>query len=296
MVNLWTLGGLTLKELLRRTALESWRDAVFGQGGRMAFYHFLALFPLLLVFLTVSARVHLSSPVRESLRDLSSQVLPAEASRLFQHVATELKERTPSGLQLISVLAGALWAAFNGTWALIYGLNTAYEVEEHRSWWRLGITIIGLTVWMAISGSLMVLLIFFGARLQLYFHSGVIALHVFEWIVLVVLVALSLAIVYRFAPNLRDQEWRWSTPGALCALILWIGCTLIARLYFDHVSNYARSYGHLNSVIMILLWLYVTNGSILIGGEMNSVIEKAAAERNKNSGPGAQGRQDRSGS
>jgi membrane protein len=195
---------------------------------------------------------------------------------------------------LISVLAGALWAAFNGTWALIYGLNTAYEVEEHRSWWRLGITIISLTVWMAISVSLIVLLIFFGARIQIYFHSRVIVLRVFEWIVLVVLLALSLAIVYRFAPNLRDQEWRWSTPGALCALILWVGCTLIARLYFDHVNNYARSYGHLNSVIMILLWLYVTNGSILIGGEMNSVIEKAAAERNKNSGPGAQG-QDRSG-
>jgi membrane protein len=295
MVNLWTLGGLTVRDLLRRTAVESWRDAVFGQAGRMAFYHFLALFPLLLIFLAFSAQVHLGSPVRESLRDLSSQVLPAEASRLFQDVASELRERAPSGLQLISVLAGALWAAFNGTWALIYGLNTAYEVEEHRSWWRLAITIVGLTFWIAISGFLIVLLILCGARLQIYFHSGGIALRIFEWVVLIAFLSLSFAIVYRFAPNLRDQEWRWSTPGALCALILWVGCTLIARFYFDHVNNYARSYGHLNSVIMILLWLYVTNGAILIGGEMNSEIEKAAAEQNKSSGHGAQQR-DRSGS
>lgn len=197
MLNLWTLGGLTPGDLLRRTTRESWRDAVFGQGGRMAFYHFLALFPLLLIFLAFGAQAHLSSPVRESLRDLSGQVLPAEASRLVQDVASELKERAPSGLQLISVLVGAFWAAFNGTWALIYGLNTAYEVEEHRSWWRLAITIIGLTLWMAISGSLIVLLILYSARLQIYFHTGAFALRIFEWIVLIALLSLSFAVVYR---------------------------------------------------------------------------------------------------
>ena len=90
---------------------------------------------------------------------------------------------------------------------------------------------------------------------------------------------LSFAVLYRFAPDLRDHEWRWSTPGALCALILWIGSTLIARVYFDHVNNYAGSYGRLNGVVMLLLWLYVTNGAILIGGEMNSEIEKAVEER-----------------
>lgn len=294
MVNLWTLGGLTLRDLLHRTARESWRDAVFGQAGRMAFYHFLAIFPSLLVFLAFSAHAHLSDAMRESLRDLSNQVLPAEASHLFQNVAIELKERAPSGIQLISVLGGALWAASNGTWAMIYGLNTAYEVEEHRSWWRLAITITGLTFWMAVCASVVVLLIFCGARLQIYFHSDAIALRIFEWIILCGLLSLSFAILYRFAPNLRDQEWRWSTPGALCALILWVGSTVAARIYFDHVNNYARSYGHLNSVIMILLWLYLTNGSILIGGEMNSEIEKAA-ERDGSSGRGAQER-DRSGS
>jgi membrane protein len=86
-------------------------------------------------------------------------------------------------------------------------------------------------------------------------------------------------LLYRFAPNLRRHEWRCSTPGALCALILWIAAAYAARLYFDHVDNYSRAYGHLNGVAMLLLWLYVSNGAILIGGEMNSEIEKAAGKR-----------------
>lgn len=165
---------------------------------------------------------------------------------------------------------------FNGTWAMIYGLNTAYEVNERRSWRELAMIIVGLT---AVTGSIAVFLIFCGAHFQSDVYRGGIALRVLEWLVLIASLSLSFALLYRFAPNVRDRRWRWSTPGAICALVLWVGSTFAARIYFDHVNDYARSYGHLNGVVMLLLWLYVTNGAILIGGEMNSEIEKAAAER-----------------
>lgn len=75
--NLWKLGGLSLSDLLRRTARASWRDDVFGQGGRMAFYYFLALFPSLLVFFEIGARIpHLGGPMKNALQDLSGQLLP----------------------------------------------------------------------------------------------------------------------------------------------------------------------------------------------------------------------------
>jgi membrane protein len=279
MVNLWTFGGLSLPELLRRTARESWHDEVFGQGGRMAFYHFLAIFPSLLIFFLASARVpHLGDHMRHALREMSSQVLPDQVSQLLQNVMHELNQRAGSGVQLISVCAGALWAALNGTWAMIYGLNKAYEVEENRSWWELTITSVGLTISLAITGSIAVLLIFCSAYLQARFHGGAIALRLLEWFILAATLSFSFAVLYRFGPNLRDCEWRWSTPGAFCALLLWIGSTFGARIYFDHV-NYARSYGHLSGVVMLLLWLYVSNGAILIGGEMNSEIEKTVTGR-----------------
>lgn len=287
MLNLWTLAGLSLSELLRRTARESWEDAVFGQGGRMAFYQFLALFPSLLVLLAITARVpHLGEGVKISLRDLSIQVLPVDAAQLFQNMVNELSERALSGRQLIVVCAGALWGAVNATWAMIYGLNTAYEVREHRPHWKLAITIAGLTLGLGVAGCMAILLMFSGTRLEAHLHPEAAVLRAVQWIMLAALLSFSFAVLYRFAPNLRDHEWRWSTPGALCALILWLGATVAARFYFDHLNDYSRSYGHLNSVIMLLLWLYVTNGAILIGGEMNSEIEKAAAARTAAIHPG----------
>jgi membrane protein len=279
MLNLWTLGGLSLPDLLRRTARESWQDEVFGQGGRMAFYHFLAIFPSLLIFFLVSARVpHLGDHMRNALQEMSSQVLPDQVSQLLRNVMDELNQRARSGVQLIPVCAGALWAALNGTWAMIYGLNKAYEVPEDRSWWELTITIVGLTLSLAVTGSIAVLLIFFSAYLQAYFHGGTIALRCLEWLVLAATLSFSFAFLYRFGPNLRDCAWRWSTPGAFCALVLWIGSTFAARVYFDH-AHYARSYGQVSGVVMLLLWLYVSNGAILIGGEMNSEIEKTVTGR-----------------
>jgi membrane protein len=170
---------------------------------------------------------------------------------------------------------------------MIYGLNNAYEVEERRTWWQLAVTISGLTLSLAVTGSIAVFLIFWGAYLQAYLHGGAITLRILEWLILTVMLSISFAVLYRFGPSLRDHEWRWCTPGALCALVLWIGTTLASRAYFEHVNNYARSYGQLNGVVMLLLWLYVTNGAILIGGEMNSEIEKAVAQGRNSPEPGA---------
>lgn len=243
----------------------------------MAFYHFLAIFPFLLVLLALSARVPaFGEYIKSAIEDTSRQVLPAEVSRLFQEMVDELSRRTLSSVQLFSVCAGALWAALNGTWAMIYGLNTAYEVKEDRAWWRMAVTIGALTLSLAVTASLAMFLILCGAYTQAHLHGGMLGLRILEWMVLAVALSLSFGVLYSFAPNLSEHNWRWSTPGALCALVLWLGATFAARFYFEHVDNYARSYGHLNGVVMLLLWLYVTNGAILIGGEMNSEIEKAA--------------------
>lgn len=271
-----------MRELLRRTARESWEDAVFGQGGRMAFYHFLAIFPSLLLFFEVSSLIpHLEGHMKNALQGLSGQVLPGQVSQLLKEMMNELNNRAVSGIHIIPASAGALWASLNGTWAMIYGLNRAYEVKEDRSFWVLALTIVGLTLALAVSGSVAIFLIFFGARIEAHVYPAAIGLRALQWLVISVLLLLSFSLLYRFAPNLRDQEWKWSTPGALCAFILWIGSTVAVRFYFDHVNNYHRIYGQLNSVVMLLMWLYVTNGAILIGGEMNSEVEKAAVERGK---------------
>lgn len=279
MVDLWSLDGLSVWEVLRRTARESWEDSVFGQGGRMAFYQFLAIFPSLLVLLTIAAAVpHVGGSLKPLLRDLSEQVLPSQGARLFVTMIDELSGHAASGFRFVQVCTGALWAACNATRAMIYGLNRAYEVEERRSWWQLGLTIGGLTGSIGLTTCVALFFIFGGTEVESHFHIGGVIFRVVEWLALVLSVSLSFALLYRFAPDVRDHEWRWSTPGAVCALVLWAGATFAARIYF-RVDDYSHSYGHLNGVVMLLLWLYVTNGAILIGGEMNSEIQKSARPR-----------------
>jgi membrane protein len=280
MPNFWTLGGLSLPELLRRTILESWRDDVFGQGGRMAFYQFLAIFPALLIAFTLVTHIpHLTSHLRDSLHDVSGQLFPSHVSQLFQGIFTDFRKRPRFGLRLLSVCAAAVWAAHNGTWAMIWGLNRAYEVEERRSWWDLTVTIVLLTVCLCFIACAALLLLFSSAFLQEHLHGSTLFLRALEWLTLAVCLYFSFAVLYRFAPNVPQHAIRWSTPGALCALILWLASTFAAHIYFDHINDYSRSYGPLNSVVMLLLWLYASNGALLIGGEMNSEIQKAESGR-----------------
>src|SRR5581483_2831439 len=113
--------------------------------------------------------------------------------------------------------------------------------------WKIGLTIVGLTFSLTAAGSIALLLLFSAARI------APTTVRTAEWATVIALLMFSFAVVYRFAPNLRDHEWRWSTPGAFCALLLWIGSTIGLRLYFEHANNYARTYGHLNSVVILLL-------------------------------------------
>ena len=281
MPQMWTLGGLTIKDLLRRTCVDAWQDAVYGQAGRMAFYHFLAIFPCLLIFLSLARSMpSIGGGLTGTADDVVQQVLPTEAAALIHNMVWELQQRTPSGFQLLLTFAGALWAAMNGTWALVFGLNVAYEVEESRSWWRLGLTLFGLTIALAISGGAVLVLLFSAAHFTgvVLQHPSLAATRLLEWLAVLSLLMFSFALIFRFAPNLPDAKWKWSTPGSLCALILWVAVTVGLRIYFGRFNNYERVYGHLNTVVMVLLWLYFTNAAILIGGEMNSEIEKASAD------------------
>ena len=287
MVQLWSRGGLSWPELIKRTWIESWQDEVFGQGARLAFYHFLAIFPALLLLMFFLIKITGPAPeLRKTLLDSFRQVLPARAYGFVNGMVKELSGKAIIGTGLFSGLLGSLWASVNGTWALMNGLNMAYEVKEERPVWKLTATAISLTVCLAVLGLLSLVLIFYGGRLaQILAPSAgtspgtVLVLLVVRWPVIVLLLLTAFAVLYRFGPNLSNRKWQWSTPGAVLAVILWITATLLARVYFAYSRSYEEIYGHLASVSMFLIWLYLTNGAILIGGELNSEIEKAADKK-----------------
>lgn len=286
MVDLWTLGGLSWRELLKRTAKESWEDEVFGQAARLAFYHFLALFPALLMASAILAQLHgAGSDLLQTLQASLSTILPARASQAVTGVLGEIGHNAARRTVWFAIF-GSLWAAFNGTWAVMSGLNAAYEVEERRSWWEVTLTAAGLSAALSVLGFASLVILFFGRRASeaIIQRAGLpggasVAWQLVHWPVLAAMLLVAFALLYRFGPNLRDREMRWSTPGAVIAAVLWLGASALFRAYIAYQApKYDQVYGSAGALAILLLWFYFTGAAILIGGEANSEIENAAEQ------------------
>ncbi|HEY6345637.1 MAG TPA: YihY/virulence factor BrkB family protein [Bryobacteraceae bacterium] len=263
---------------LRRTARESWKDEVFGQAARLAFYHFLGLFPFLLLAVLVLMRFeHSGARLLETLDSSLRRVFPVSAASVVTGFLAQVSSR--ANREEIGVAAlGSMWAAFNGTWAVMAGLNSAYEVEDRRSWWKITLIAGGLTVALGLLGFIALGLLLFGARIGLMTEFGA-AWRILHWAVIAVLLLVAFALLYRFGPDLEDMRFRWGTPGAAIAVFLWISTSLVFRAYAERAaSKYDLAYGSLASAALLMLWFYVTGVAILIGGEVNSEIENAAAQ------------------
>ena len=275
MATLWSLRGLSLQQLAIRSCRKSWDDEVFGQSARLAFYFFFALFPLLLLLLIVLGEsVGSGSGWRSALFDLLDHIFPRDASALIAQTVRQLDAKATIGTGAILAGAGAAWGTLNGTWSIISGLNKAYEVKEERPWWSVLSITLGLTILLSVLGMIALTTIRYGGMLP----RLEILRHILEWGVIVVLLLVSFAVLYRFGPNLKDRRWQWSVPGAVVATTLLISLAGLLRVYQEHASSSQRICGGLNAVATLLLWLYLAGAAIFIGGEVNSEIEKAATE------------------
>jgi len=287
MAEFWSLRGLSWLELAKRTLRRSWEDEVFGQSARLAFYFFFAMFPVLLLLVILLGRsTGAGSELLGVLLDSSKQVLPPDASALVGNTTRQLNVTAVLGAGAILAGVGAAWGAMNGTWAILSGLNKAYEVEEERSWRRVSAIVLGLTVSLGVLSLIGLTAILYGGRAGNMIggqhpgsptHFGLL-LGLISWVVIMTVLVLSFAVLYRFGPNLRDRRWQWSIPGAVIGVSFWLASTLLLRVYQQHFSSSQRIYGGLSAVATLLLWLYLTGAAIFIGGEANSEIEKAATE------------------
>jgi membrane protein len=100
---------------------------------------------------------------------------------------------------------------------------------------------------------------------------------VIRWPVVLAFVFLAFGLIYYFAPNLHEQKFRWVLPGMVVGVILWLAASLGFRLYLRYFNTYNAVYGSLGAVIILMLWFYLTGAAILVGGEVNTEIERAAA-------------------
>lgn len=281
----WALGNLGWRELAKRVLKETQNDQIFGRAAELSYYFLLALFPFL-IFLTSVIGLMLGSEAdtRQTLFNYLARVMPPSAYQLIRDTMTEVSLASSGGKISFGILA-ALWAASNGMSAITNSLNIAYDVEETRPWWKHRLTAMGLTVALSVFIISALILVIAGSWIADWlagnFGLGAtfpFAWKIIQWPVVIFCIMFAFALIYYLAPNLGDQRWRWLTPGSAIAVGLWLLISLGFRVYLNFFNTYSATYGSLGAVIILMLWLYFTGAAVLIGGEINSEIEHAAAQ------------------
>jgi membrane protein len=284
--SLWSLGGLSVGQLAKRVYRGVNDDYLLDRASALAYNFILAIFPLLLFLLAVfGISASHSSALQTDLFTYISQVLPPAAAQVISQTLQEVTKNAGGAKLTIGILL-TLWFASGGMSSMISGLNGVYEVRESRSIVKVRLIALGLTVAI----SVLVLLALVGVLAGGYVanvlgsHYGlreatVIAWRVGQIVVALAFVIVSFSLIYYYGPDLEEQHWYWITPGALIGVLLWVAASFAFRGYLHFFNSYSKTYGSLGAAMILLMWLYITGFSFLIGGEINAQIEHAAALR-----------------
>ncbi len=269
--------GISIKQFLLDLNQEISNDNVFNGAAALGFYMTLAIFPAMILLMTIIPYLPIDR-VDEAIMDLLGQALPPEAYELFEGVVMEVTGERRGGLLSFSLL-GTLWATSTGMYGIMQQLNITYNVKEDRSFVRVRVTalILSLLFGLLVIGAFS--LIVLGGLIEdwignLLGTTGALLIFfaVFRWVVIVFAMLLGFAIIYRFAPNV-EQKFRFITPGSLIGAALLILVSLGFAAYTSNFADYDATYGSIGAVIILMLWLYITGLVILIGSEINVLLE-----------------------
>src|SRR5919112_650733 len=229
IASVWRLGGLTRRELARRVWSDAYEGDLLTRAAALSYYFLLALFPLL-IFLTsmLGYFAEAGTELRSNLLRYLGSVAPRSASQLVRTTVEEITEGATGGKLSFGLLA-ALWFASFGMGAIGDTLNGAYGVRESRPFWKLRLISLGLTTALAALVISALALVLYGGGIgeglaKGYDLGGAFesAWNVLQWPIVLAFVLFAFALIYYYAPDLRDQHWYWITPGSLVGVLLWL--------------------------------------------------------------------------
>jgi membrane protein len=204
-----------------------------------------------------------------------------------------LQQTTGTGVAWLSLLF-ALWSSASATAGLIDTLNAIYGLKERRPWWKARLVAVCLAM---ATGALLTAALIVVAYVPLILDriapgSAILsAWKIVQWPGAAFLIIMALLGIYRFAPNIQEQEWKWLLPGSILAATIWMAVSVLFKLYVRQFSHFGVLYGSLGALVILMFWFYLSGAAILAGGELNAILEDAAAKQRV---PGAKRRGQRS--
>lgn len=264
------------KAALKRTRQALKNKELGMAAAALAYYTTLSFFPVALGLATLFTDIAGSERLTQVLHHLEL-VVPAAIADLLQTQLGPLAHASHASLGVaafISFLA-LLWTASGGIQNLVKALNLAYGVTEGRGMVKLRLTSIGLSVVFIIFGAiLLVLLLLQGDALHALGVPAVMAdlFPVLRWPILIIVLSVLLAVIYRYAPNRPEPGWSWVSWGATAATIIWLIGTVLFFFYVQHFGNFNKSYGVFAGIIILMVWFNLSSMIVLLGAQVNNKL------------------------
>jgi membrane protein len=266
------------RDVAARTSKEFTRDKVPMMSAAVAFHSLLALVPALVAMVSIYGLVADPDDVDRQVDDWLGSA-PTEVRELVASQLASITEDAGSavGVGVVLGLLVALWSASSGMAHLVEAVNVAYDEEETRSWIArrlLAVALtLGATLFVVVSVGLIAVLpaLLDDAGLG---SAGRLAAGALRWVGLLVGMMVALTVVYRYAPDRDNPRWRWVTPGAVVATAVWLVASAAFSIYTANFASYNETYGSLGAVVVVMLWLFLTALSVILGAEINAELER----------------------
>jgi len=267
-------GSLTV---LREIWAKLLQDDVIDLAAEMAYFFALALFPFFAVLAALAGFLPYSNLWTNVTHEII-QHFPADARDLALQTLLNLAHRNRTFLSI--GLIAMVWTSSSGLVALMENLSRVYGVPETRGFWKKRLIAIGILIVSSafFFGSFGLLTL--GHRTgmylsqKLYFGPTIRTIwEVFRWCFLLTLLQIGVAILDNVLPNKR-RPWRWLSPGTLFATLTLVAGTSGVNFYVRHFGHYSQTYGAIGAFFVLMVWIFVSCLTLLVGAEINAALEK----------------------
>ncbi|HEY5846822.1 MAG TPA: YihY/virulence factor BrkB family protein [Microlunatus sp.] len=265
-------------QILKRGMAEAKADQVPLLAAGVAFFGFLAIFPALIALVSLYGFFADPAQIANQVNSLAGALPDDVRTLLTQQITTLTSQKSTLGIGAIVAILVALFSASGGMQNLMTAVNFAYDEEEKRSAIKKRLIALALTfaaiVFMIIVLGIVAIL---PPLLERLLGGGGFAywlLLIGRFVLLALLVAVALAVLYRVAPDRDAPKIRWVQIGAVMATVLWLVASVGFSLYVNVLGNYAKTYGALAGIVVLLFWLWITAYAVLLGAEINAETEQ----------------------
>lgn len=272
---------LSRRYVLRRTLREFINDECTDLAAALTYYGVLSLFPAAIAVLSVIGVFGQGPKAVDTLLGVLSDVGAGSVADTLRGPLEELSGSPGAGLALVVGLLGAWWSASAYVGAFGRAMNKIYQIGEGRPVWKLRPVMLLVTLVLVIFAAVtLVTLVVSGPLAESLGGAlglgsvAVLAWEIAKWPVLLVIVVVMVAILYYATPNIKQPRFRWLSPGAVVAILVWALASAAFGFYVANFSSYNKTYGSLAGVIVFLLWLWITNLALLFGAELDAELER----------------------